>query len=53
MRIKTHPDKCKKPDMTTEQLAAIDKMAGEVAQAAEVLKDPILVSDCYCSKNEY
>ena len=45
MRIKTHPDKCKKPGMTEEELGAIDKMAGAVAHAAETLKDPISVRE--------
>lgn len=40
MRIKTHPDKLKKEDMSAEEKAKIDETAGNVGQAAEVLSDP-------------
>ncbi|MCJ1470427.1 hypothetical protein MMC07_009072 [Pseudocyphellaria aurata] len=40
MRIKTHPDRLKKANMSVEEMAKIDETAGNVGQAAEVLSDP-------------
>ena len=40
MRIKTHPDKFKKPDMAEEEKQKIDAEASKVGWAADVLSDP-------------
>lgn len=43
MRIKTHPDRLKKPDMSEEK-QKIDAEASNIGQAADVLLDPEQVS---------
>ena len=40
MRVKTHPDKVKKPGMSAEELKKIDERAAAVCEAADVLMDP-------------
>ncbi|MCJ1428733.1 hypothetical protein MMC29_006644 [Sticta canariensis] len=40
MRIKTHPDKLKKVDMSAKEKAKIDETAANIGQAAELLSDP-------------
>ena len=39
-RVEVHPDKLKKPGMSTSELAKIDDAAAKVGQAADVLQDP-------------
>ncbi|KAL9113648.1 MAG: hypothetical protein Q9187_007594 [Circinaria calcarea] len=41
-RARVHPDKLKKPGMSAEEERRIDNASTAVAQAAEVLKDPIM-----------
>ena len=43
MRVKTHPDRLKKPETSEEEAARIDMMAAEVGEAADVLLDSIKV----------
>lgn len=43
-RAKVHPDKLKKPGMSAEEEKEIDDASTAVAQAAEILKDPMVVS---------
>ena len=44
MRIKTHPDRLKKPDTLKKEAAKIDAKAAKVGQAADVLMNPVQVS---------
>ena len=39
-RVEVHPDKLKKPGMSTSELAKIDDAAAKVGQAADVLQNP-------------
>ena len=48
MRIKTHPDKLKKPEMSEEETSKIDLEAQQVGQAADVLMDAEQVSSNTC-----
>ncbi len=39
MRVSSHPDKLKKPEMSESELKQIDERAALVGQAADVLQD--------------
>ena len=50
MRVKTHPDRCKRRgDLTAEEEREIDGEAKLVGQAADVLSDPVLREKYDCS----
>jgi preprotein translocase subunit Sec63 len=44
MRIKFHPDKLIKPGMSENEKTEINERAKRIGQAAEILMDPVQVS---------